>query len=445
MPHPLTSLICIICIICGPLPSVAQSWPQFRGPNQDGTSNATNVPTSWSEEENITWKTELPGKGWSSPVVLNDKIWLTTAIETRPSEAEAQKLLDETIENPRHRKSRQIVTNLKLQALCVDLESGKLEKTIDLFTIEVPEAIHTLNSYASPTPVVEPGRLYCDFGTFGTACVDTESGEVVWTKDLDLIHSVGPGSSPILIGNTLVLVRDGVDVQYIIALDKGSGEIMWRTPRPPMDAETGDKKKAYSTPIFIEHDGRAQLIAPTSQWIVSYNLANGEEFWRAYHGTGFSLVPRPVYSPDTGLVYVCTGFGNPELWAVDPSGSGDVSETHVRWTEPKRIPAKPSPLLHNDNLYVMEDGGVATCFNAADGEVIWEERVGGNFSASPILADDKIYFANHEGITTVLAAGSEYNVLAENQLDGQIMASPVPLDDSLLIRSNTALYKISAE
>jgi outer membrane protein assembly factor BamB len=434
------AIFAIFCSI-----SSAQSWPQFRGPNQDGTSAASNTPETWSESENIAWKTELPGKGWSSPVVLDGKIWLTTAIEKQPTQEELAKLLEENVENPKHRKIRQIVSDLKLQALCVDLESGKLEKTIDLFTISGPDAIHTLNSYSSPTPVVEPGRLDCDVGTFGTACVDTESGKLVWTKDLELVHSVGPGSSPVVIGNTLVLVRDGVDVQYIIALDKGSGEVMWRTPRPPMDAEKGDQKKAYSTPIFINHDGRAQLIAPTSQWIVSYNLADGEELWRADHGTGFSLVPRPVYSPDTGLVYFCTGFGKPELWAVDPSGNGDVTETHIRWKEPKRIPKKPSPLLHDGNLYVIEDGGVATCFNAENGEVIWEDRVGGNHSASPILADKKIYFANQEGVTTVVAPGSEYKVLAENQLDGQIMASPVPLDNTLLIRTDTALYKITSE
>jgi outer membrane protein assembly factor BamB len=239
----------------------------------------------------------------------------------------------------------------------------------------------------------------------------------------------------------LVLIQDGLEEQYVIALDKNTGETIWKTDRPPMEAPSGDQKKAYSTPIAItDSRGREQLICMASQWMVAYAPDSGEEIWRCYHGKGFSVVPRPVYAD--GVVYFSTGFGKPQLWAVGVDGSGDVTETHVRWTVSKGIPAKPSPLLHDGLIYVMADNGVATCLNAKDGTEVWKKRIGGDYSASPLLSGGHIYFGSHEGKVTVLKPGVDGKVVAENQIEGQIMASPAAVHDALVLRSDKAIYRI---
>jgi len=418
----------------------APYWPQFRGPQQNGVGEAKDVPLKWSETENVTWKTELPGRGWSSPVVGDGFVWMTTAVEVKPTEEELEALMQKSNVETKHYKVRQVAKSIELRAIAVELETGELMANVLLDTVVGPDAIHAVNSYASPTPYLEEGILYCEFGTFGVHALDADSLRVLWSRKFPIIHNVGPGSSPLLVGNLLILVRDGVDEQFVVALNKADGETVWRKERPPMDAPDGDRMKSYSTPLLIEHEGKEQLVIPTSQWVVSYEPATGEEIWRVHHGTGFSLVPRPVYG--NGLVYACTGFGKPELWAIKPDGKGDVTETHVAWKESKRISKKPSPLLVGEQVYALDDGGVLSCMNAITGEVLWAERVGGNYSASPLFVDEKLYFSNEEGATTVLAPGPEFQVLAENQLEGKIMASLVPLDGGLLIRSDTALYRI---
>lgn len=434
-----------IGLSCGQL-GATDSWPQFRGPDGDGIADADQVPERWSESENLAWKTELPGKGWSSPVVSSDgAIWLTTAIESTPrDDSEREKLLTAAGETEKKFKSRQIAKNVVMKALEVDLESGKLLREIDLIEVEQPDAIHTLNSYASPTPILDNGRLICHFGTFGTVCLETASGDVLWRAQFELEHNVGPGSSPFVDENRVVLICDGVDQQFVVALDKQNGEILWKTDRPAYRAASGDQKKAYSTPLKIQDKNkRNQLICMGSQWLVSYDSETGEEFWRLDHGKGFSVVPRPVYDANLGLLFLSTGFGKPELWAVRPDGTGDITGSdRVVWTEPKRIPAKPSPLAVNGMVFVISDGGIATCFDGESGSVHWTERIDGNYSASPLFADGKIYFCSHEGTITVVEAAGEFRVLAENQLDGQLMASPAALNGTLLIRSDSALYRI---
>lgn len=424
----------------------AHPWPQFRGPDGNGVSTAKEVPTTLDPDKNLVWKTALEGKGWSSPVVsASGSIWLTTALETIPSKEEQEKMLAELGEDPKKFKSRQIASKITLQALELDLRDGTLKRTIDLFELNAPDAIHALNSYASPTPVLEGDRLYCHFGTFGTLCLDTTHGAILWKKRFPLVHNVGPGSSPFIEENLLVLIQDGVDQQYVIALDKATGETVWKTDRPAMRAPKGDQKKAYCTPIAItDSRDRRQLICMGSQWLVAYEPKTGKELWRLDHGKGFSVVPRPVYSEETGLVYVSTGFGKPELWAVSPEGDGDITGTDkVAWKQTKRIPAKPSPLLVGDEVYVIDDGGIASCFDAASGALHWTERIGGNHSSSPLFADGKIYFCNQEGLVTVIEAGSTFRVLAENVIsDQQWMASPVSLSDgSLILRSDKALFR----
>ena len=418
-------------------------WPQFRGPQGDGVVSQRNSPTEFSEEKNVKWKTPIEGKAWSSPVIADNVIWATTAVEAFPTEDEKKKMLSEAGIEERKFKQLAIAKSVGLKLVAMDLNSGKLIKTLDVTSIQKPDPIHSVNSYASPTPIIDGDFIFCHFGTYGTFCIDRETHKVVWERQLSLNHSVGPGSSPFIYNDLLILVQDGVEKQYVAALDKSSGDTIWETHRPEMDAPTGDQKKAFSTPIAItDANGRDQLICMSSQWMVSYDPKSGSEIWKVYHGKGFSVVPRPVYG--NGVVYFSTGFGKPELWAVKVDGSGDVTDTHVQWTVKKSIPAKPSPLLHNDLIYVVEDSGIASCLDAETGEEVWKKRLGGKFSSSPIAIGQHIYFASHEGVVTVIKAGRECEIIAENQLDGQIMASPAVVGDAMIWRTADAMYRIES-
>jgi outer membrane protein assembly factor BamB len=420
----------------------AAPWPQFRGPNGDGISNAENVPVSFSEQEFLKWKTDLPGRGWSSPVFDGKTLWVTTAEEIFPDEEEKSRILKQAGEEEKVFASRQVATRIELSALAIDFESGKITKTVPLAKIDNPQTIHTLNSFASPTPVIEGNRLYAHFGAFGTFAIDTEEGGIAWQKRIDLEHGVGPGSSPLLHDGRLVLICDGVDRQFVTALDAATGDPVWSTDRPAMRAETGDQRKSYNTPVLlVGKDGREQLVCLGAQWLVSYEPTTGKELWRLDHGDGFSVVPRPVYSPKTGLLYLSTGYGKPELLAVRVDGKGDITGSdRIAWREAKRIPARPSPILVGDELYVMADGGVASCFDAGTGSLHWTERIDGNYSASPLFADGHLFFANHEGVVTVIKPGRSLELVSRNALDGTIMASPLALDGHLVVRSGTALY-----
>lgn len=438
-------LVICLAVCLAPLTSVqnisaTDVWPEFRGPDGNGLVVDQTPPIVFGEDKSVTWKTALPGRGWSSPVIADGVIWLTTAIERQPSDDERTELLRKTANDEKQFASLAIAKTIELKVLAVDLTSGKLLRTVDLATIEEPDAIHSLNSYASPTPVIDGERLYCHFGTFGTFAVERVSGQIAWQRTLPLQHAVGPGSSPMIHGDHLILIQDGMERQYVAALDKQTGETVWETDRPPMEAPTGDQKKAYCTPVVAtDSNGREQLLCMGSQWMVSYNPETGKEFWRLYHGKGFSIVPRPVVGDDT--VFFATGFGKPQLWAAKIDGAGDVTRTHVLWTVTKGIPAKPSPLLHDGLVYVIDDNGVASSFDVMDGTEIWKKRLGGKFSASPIMAGGHLYFANHDGEVIVMTPGEDANVVQTNQLAGQIMASPAVINNALIIRTDQALYR----
>lgn len=433
-----------ICLFALASPSLlADSWPQFRGPTGDGIASAENVPVKFGPDENVVWKTEIPGRGWSSPVTDGKTIWLTTAEEIFPTEEERRQILLDAGEDEKVFAARQVATKIEIGAVSVDYATGEPLRKIDLGAIENPQTIHAQNSFASPTPVLEGGVLYAHFGAFGTFAIDTASGEVLWQTKVEIEHSVGPGSSPLVHDGLLVLICDGTDRQFVTALDVKTGTEVWTTERPEMRAEKGDQKKSYNTPIVLtDRGGREQLVCMGSQWLVSYEPKTGAELWRLDHGDGFSVVPRPVYSPKTGLVYISTGFGKPELLAILPDGKGDVTGSDkIVWRETKRIPARPSPVLVGDEIYVIADGGIASCFDAATGTLHWTERVDGNYSASPIFADGHLYFASHEGVVTVARPGKTYDPVVRNELPDGIMASPLALDGSLVLRSGPWLYR----
>lgn len=389
------------------------SWPEFRGPHGDGTADDAKAPLEWSETKNVAWKTPIWGKAWSSPVILDGQVWLTTAPEDGKT----------------------------MHGICVDQKSGAIVRDLKLFDVAEPQFVHALNGHASPTPAIEPGRVYLHFGAYGTACVDTKTFATIWSRnDLPCNHHRGPGSSPIIHGNLLYLTFDGFDYQYVAALDKQTGKTVWRAEREIDYGTTdGDIMKAYNTPTVIKTGGREQLITPTSKAVLSLDPATGKEIWRVRY-QGFSSTARTLYKD--GLLYVSSGFGPNGLYAIRPDGQGDVTDTHVVWSARKTIPQKPSPLYHNGLLYLIHDTGVALCMDGKTGDVIWTKRITGQYSASPILVAGRIYLFDQDGMTTVIEPGREYKELARNKLDAGFMASPAVVDGSLYLRTTKALYRI---
>jgi outer membrane protein assembly factor BamB len=387
-------------------PASAQ-WPEFRGPTGQGHSTDTNLPLEWSETRNVRWKTPIPGRGWSSPAIADGRIWVTTAVDA---------------------------DGTSLRALAFDLESGREVVNVEVFHVKRPVAVNPKNSRASPTPIVEADRVYVHFGADGTAALTT-TGEVVWKTRLPYESQHGNGASPIVYGDLLIVSCDGSDAAFVVAFDKRTGKVRWRTwRRQPWD-------QAYSTPLVIRVGDRDQLVSVGAYRAAAYDPSTGKEIWRVSYADGFSNVPRPVFGH--GLVYIATGFQEPSLLAVRVDGSGDVTKTHIVWTLRRGAPLTPSPLLVGDELYVVNDGGIATCLDAKTGEIHWVQRLGGSYSASPVFADGRIYFLSEEGMARVIAPGREFRVLATSKIDGDTLGSMAIANGSIFIRTDSHLYRIA--
>lgn len=391
---------------------LADHWPQFRGPTGQGLAAATPVATTWSEKDQIVWKTTIEGRGHSSPVVWGDQIWVSTASHN----------------------------GKRLGAVGLDRHTGDVLHKLTVFEPSSPEEIHADNTYASPTPVIRQGRLFLDYGTYGAACVDTGTGSVVWTNtNLAIDHQGGPGSSPVLFDDTLIVHRDGADHQYVAALDIANGRVRWKRERSAPYRPDPITHRAFATPLLYEHDGRTLLISPAADQCHAYDAATGEELWHVRY-IGFSNVPCPIASGDH--VYLCTGFFEPRLLAVRLGGQGDVTETHVDWEYKSQIPEVSSPIVVDGRIYFVSSKGVLSCVSAATGERVYIHRLGGNFSASPLFAGGHLYFCNREGGTKVVLPGDEPQVVATNKLEDAIYASPIAVDGALYIRTETHLYRI---
>jgi len=379
-------------------------WPQFRGPTGQGLSDEKGLPLQWTETTNVRWKVPIPGKGWSSPVVQGDRIWLTTATEEGKS----------------------------LRAIAIDRNSGAILQNVEIFRLKSPKLANGKNSFASPTPVIEGDYVYVHFGAFGTACL-TQSGEIVWKTRLEYDNGQhGTGGSPVIYDDLLIVSCDGLDVQFVVALDKRTGKVRWKKSRQGY--------QAYTTPLIVALPAGDQVISPGAFNAYSYEPRSGKELWKVNYGEGFSNVPRPVYGD--GLVFICTGFQQPSLLAVRLDGSGDVTKSKLAWKLDQGVPLTPSPLLVGAELYFITDNGIATCVDAKTGKVNWRARVGGNHSASPIYADGRIYFLSEEGESVVIAAGPQLKHLATNQIEGRTLASMAVASGSIFIRSETHLYRI---
>jgi len=373
----------------------------------------------------VQWKTEIPYRGWSTPAILNNQVWLTTATPD----------------------------GHEFFAICVDAITGKIVSNQKLFASENPEPQgNSVNSYATPSPVVEPGRAFVHFGSYGTAGLDSSAGfKELWRRtDLRCRHYRGPSSSPILYENLLILTFDGADLQYVIALDKLTGKTVWKTDRsiawndenvPGQMAKYGDLRKAHSTPIIVKvGDGSVQMLSEGAKAAYGYDPQTGRELWRVHH-EAWSAAAAPVYAD--GLAFIDTGFGGPtELWAVRVDGKGDVTDKNVAWKLQKNAPKMPSPILAEGLLYVISDEGTLSCLDPKSGEQIWREHLPGNYAASPILAEGRIYFCNQQGKTTVIKPGRSFEPIATNSLDTGLMASPAVADNALFLRTKTHLYRL---
>jgi outer membrane protein assembly factor BamB len=407
-------------------------WPEFRGPFGDGHVSAPGetkligLPLKWSETNNVKWKTEIPFKGWSTPVVAGNQVWLTTAT------AEGNDFF----------------------AICVDKSTGKILFNEKVFHTDKPETLGdgaSMNCYATPSPVIEPSRVYVHFGSYGTACLDTATAKVLWSRtDLPCRHYRGPSSSPIMFNDLLILTMDGADFQYVAALDKQTGKTVWKTDRSAkwndedgngVRMREGDFRKAHSTPFIATVGGKAQMISAGAKAAYGYDPLTGKEIWKVQY-PDFSVAPRPVYYD--GLAYIVTGQTKRELWAVKADGHGDITDTGVAWKLKTRVGKYASPLLVDGLLYTAADESFVTCLDAKTGESIWTERVGGKYAASPLFADGRIYLFDQDGGTTVIKPGRTFQVLASSKLDNGFMASAAVSEKAFILRTRKHLYRIES-
>jgi outer membrane protein assembly factor BamB len=391
-------------------------WPQFRGPTGQGLSAAKNVPLEWDATTHVAWKVETSGKGWSSPVLSQGKLYFTSAVTAATG------------------------SETTLHTFCYDAADGHLVWDTEIFQpdAESVAAMHRKNSPASATPIVSNGKIYVHFGHMGTAALDL-TGKVLWRQtELKYSPQHGNGGSPALVGDELIFSADGNPEPFVAALDAATGAVRWKTPRNT----TAKKLFSFCTPLAITVDGKAEVISPGSGFVGAYDPQSGAELWRVNYGEGYSVVPRPIYAH--GLLFLSSGFDAPVLYAIRPEGAiGDATATNVAWTHRKGAPLTPSMVAIGDELYYVSDNGIAACADAETGSIYWSERLGGDFSASIVAAEGRLYCLNESGVGFVLKAGKTFELLAKNDLGEHTLASYAVEDGALFIRSEDHLWKIS--
>ncbi len=419
MKFPLVTCVIFFCVGSS---CVAGDWPRFRGPDGNGHSTAIEVPLKWSATSNVKWKVAVPGKGWSSPVLFSGRIYLTAAVANG----------DDQDANGVDRQ---------LRALCLDAASGNIIWDTLVFRQDGERAprIHKKNSHASPTPTVEDGRVYVHFGHMGTACLDLE-GQVVWRQE-DLAYPPlhGNGGTPVLFEDLLIYSADASSNPFIVALDKKTGKVIWKKNRSKTPAS---RKFSFSTPTVVKTPAGAQLISPASGAVFAYNPASGEELWNVKYGQGYSVIPKPVIHGN--MVFIGTGYDKPNVLGIriDAQSKGDVTESHLEWTISKRAPHTPSMLIVDGLLYFISDGGIASCVEPGTGSVIWQERVAGPMSASPVHCRGYIYFLDEKGVCSVIRAGRKLEILAKNDIGERSLASIAMDDGSIYLRTEKHLFRI---
>jgi len=398
----------------------AKEWTKFRGPTGDGHVTVKSIPLKWSDTENVKWKVSVPGKGWSSPVISKGKIYLTSAV----AEGDNQDAAD---------------VHRELRVICYDSSDGKELWNTKVFEQKpLKRPIHSKNSHASPTPIIEDGKVYVHFGHMGSACLDLK-GKILWKNNelkYDPLH--GNGGTPIIVDNLFFYSADALTNPFVVALDKNTGKVLWKKQRSETDQS---RKFSFSTPTLIRMGGRSQIISPASGAVFSYDSKTGEELWSVDYG-GWSVIPKPgVYK---NMIYVGTGYERAHILGirVDEKSKGNVTESHVEWEITKRAPNTPSFMVVDDLLYFISDGGIATCVEPLTGEIIWQERTAGPISASPVYFNGMIYFLDEQGKTTVIKAGRKFEIIAENKIKERTLASFGISEGAIYIRSEKSLFRI---
>jgi outer membrane protein assembly factor BamB len=390
-----------------------EDWPEFRGPTGQGHARADDLVTQWSATRNVVWKSDVPGSGWSSPVVVAGRVYLTSAVEIQGTK------------------------DLSLRAFCLDAKDGKILWSQEVFREDGSKAprIHSKNSHASPTPIVSGTRLYVHFGHEGTACLDL-SGKILWTYRDPYPPVHGNGGSPILVDDLLVFSTDGKNERRLVALNAEDGKVRWKAKR----SGTAPKNFSFSTALAITVNGKKQIISPSSNVVGAYDPGTGKEIWHVRY-TGYSVIPRPVYGH--GLVFLSTSYDSPTVLAIRPDGQGDVTDTHVKWSLKKGAPHTPSLLLIGEELYMVSDNGLASCVDAKTGKVHWSKRLSGKgYSASPIAAGGRVYFLAENGVGTVVKAGKTFELVSNNDIGERTLASYAVSDGALFLRTASKLYRL---
>jgi outer membrane protein assembly factor BamB len=401
-----------------------ENWTHFRGSNLDGIAANENIPLKW-DDSTIKWKTTIHDKGYSSPVVFGNQVWVTTAT----------------------------TDGKELYAVCLDYQTGKIIYDIRVFTPEEVEGKHSLNTYASPTPCIEKNFVYVHYGSLGTACINTSNGSIVWKRtDFKCKHVQGPASSPILYKNLLILHFEGTDVRYIVALDKSNGNIIWKTDRPaePYALLPEIGRKAYITPIIINVKGSDMLISNGSAVCIAYDPDNGKEIWRVVDGAE-STIAMPV--TEKGILYWYTGFTEnsngkfTEFIAVNPDGKGDITGTNILWKKKEELSRNQclTPVIKDGLIYTVNTRNTMMCIDAATGKEVWSTHVTSNYDASPLFIDGNIWFFSVKGEVLTLKAGRKYDVVAKSQMDSGIWATPAILRNSVILRTQKYLCRIGGE
>jgi outer membrane protein assembly factor BamB len=411
-----------VALLPGAATVESEDWPHFRGPTGQGISAEKDPPLRWSESENIAWKTEIPGESWSSPIVSGGRVFLTTATDSGES----------------------------CRVLSLDAKSGAMLWNREVFK-QLPRRKEGRNSYATPTPASDGERVYACFGDGSFAALNF-AGEVVWTnRDLPFYGQHGLGSSPILHEGLLLMARDGSsegedkslgwqkpwDKSYLLALDAKTGVLRWKTGR-------GLSRISHGVPaIWKAPDGRAQVVSEAGDVLQGFDAKTGERLWSS-EVIGEGKVPSVVLG--AGLAFTSGGWGGKEtIKAFKLGGSGELKETNLVWEQRKGMPKIPSMVFVAPHLFAITDGGIATCLKADTGEIVWQERVGGNFSASPVAAVGRIYLCGDNGETTVIEAGPRFRVLAKNPLGEKLQASPAFSDGRIFIRTEKHVWCIASQ
>jgi outer membrane protein assembly factor BamB len=399
--------------------ALAENWPRFRGPTGQGVSSETNLPLTWSDTENIAWRRPIDGQGWSSPIVWDDRVIVTSATDEGHS----------------------------CHVICLDRRTGDVVWDREVFRQETrfkrPD-----NSYATPTAVTDGRRIFAVFAAGGIAALDMD-GKPLWTNDeVKFFSQHGLGASPILAGDVVIMPFDGSspesevigfkqgwDGAVMLALDQATGDVRWRAKR-------GLSRLAHVTPQVVEQDGKPVVISGAGDVIQGHDLATGELVW-TIHSQGEGVTPSIVIGD--GLAYSCSGFEKPTIRAVRYDGRGDVTASHIQWEQTKGVPALSSLLLVGGRIYSVTDQGVVSCFDAASGEEMWKKRIGGRHSPSPVFADGRIYFLSEEGESVVIAPGDEYQELARNHVHALCRASLAVSQGNIFLRTEKELLCIGAK